>query len=161
MPALSPPSTTSSAVRDGSRHSSRLKQQEIPGIVIDADESDCLVIIPVENCARRQHRAIDLMQEVGTLRKRGYDDHKIAAKIGVTAEYVHMIAGLLEKGEERLVSAVETGLIPLNLAIEIARSDDAGAQRALSQAYTRRNCEGKSSQQFDGYYNNGNVVDGM
>ncbi len=120
-----------------------LKQPAIPAIIIDADESDCLVISPVENCARRQHRAIDLMQEVGTLRKRGYDDHKIAAKIGVTPEYVHMIAGLLEKGEERLVSAVETGLIPLNLAIEIARTDDAGAQRALSQAYTEKKLRGK------------------
>ena len=120
-----------------------LKQPAIPAIVIDADESDCLVMSLVENCARRQHRAIDLMQEVGTLRKRGYDDRKIAAKIGVTAEYVHMIASLLEKGEERLVSAVETGLIPLNLAIEIARSDDEGAQRALTQAYTEKKLRGK------------------
>ena len=48
----------------------------------------------VENCARRQHRAIDLMQEVGALRKRGYNDREIAGKIGVTPEYVNMIAGL-------------------------------------------------------------------
>tara|TARA_B000000460_G_scaffold197662_1_gene144292 strand:- start:105 stop:452 length:348 start_codon:yes stop_codon:yes gene_type:complete len=38
-----------------------LKQDAIPAIVIDADESDCLVMSLVENCARRQHRAIDLM----------------------------------------------------------------------------------------------------
>lgn len=120
-----------------------LKQTEIPAIVIEADESDCLVMSLVENCARRQHRAIDLMQEVGTLRMRGYDDRRIAAKIGVTPEYVNMIAGLLERGEERLVAAVETGLIPLNLAIEIARTDDEGAQRALAQAYTEKKLRGK------------------
>lgn len=96
-----------------------LKQTAIPAIVIDADESDCLVMSLVENCARRQHRAIDLMQEVGALRKRGYSDRQIAEKIGVSPEYVNMIAGLLERGEERLVSAVETGLLPLSLAIEI------------------------------------------
>ena len=120
-----------------------LRQPAIPAIVIDADESDCLVMSLVENCARRQHRAIDLVQEVGTLRKRGYDDRRIAAKIGVSPEYVNMIAGLLEKGEERLVAAVETGLIPLTLAIEIAKADDAGAQRALTQAYTEKKLRGK------------------
>jgi ParB family chromosome partitioning protein len=120
-----------------------LKQTAIPAIVINAGESDCLVMSLVENCARRQHRAIDLMQEVATLRKRGYDDRQIAAKIGVSPEYVNMIAGLLERGEERLVSAVETGLIPLNLAIEIAKADDEGAQRALTQAYTEKKLRGK------------------
>lgn len=120
-----------------------LKQASIPAIVIAADESECLVMSLVENCARRQHRAIDLMQEIGTLRKRGYNDRQIADKIGVTPEYVHMIAGLLERGEERLVSAVETGLLPLNLAIEISRTDDEGAQRALTEAYTEKKLRGK------------------
>ena len=32
-----------------------LKQYRIPAIVIEADESDCLVMSLVENCARRQH----------------------------------------------------------------------------------------------------------
>ena len=120
-----------------------LKQDAIPAIVIDADESDCLVMSLVENCARRQHRAIDLMQEIGTLRKRGYSDRTIADKIGVSPEYVNMIAGLLERGEQRLVSAVETGLMPLNLAIEISRTDDQGAQRALMEAYTEKKLRGK------------------
>jgi ParB family chromosome partitioning protein len=120
-----------------------LKQGSIPAIIIDADESDCLVMSLVENCARRQHRAIDLMQEIGTLRKRGYKDREIAGKIGVTPEYVNMIAGLLERGEQRLVSAVETGIMPLNLAIEISRTDDQGAQRALMEAYTEKKLRGK------------------
>lgn len=120
-----------------------LKQPTIPAIVINADESECLVMSLVENCARRQHRAIDLMQEIGTLRKRGYSDRQIADKIGVTSEYVNMIAGLLERGEERLVSAVETGLLPLNLAIQISRTDDEGAQRALAEAYTEKKLRGK------------------
>jgi ParB family chromosome partitioning protein len=48
-----------------------LKQDRIPAIVIDADESDCLVMSLVENCARRQHNPIDLMREIGALRQRG------------------------------------------------------------------------------------------
>lgn len=121
----------------------QLKQKTIPAIVIDADETDCLVMSLVENCARRQHRPIDLMREIGTLRERGYTDRQIASKIGVSPDYVGMIAGLLERGEERLVTAVETGLLPLNLAIDISKTDAEGAQRALMEAYTQKKLRGK------------------
>ncbi len=120
-----------------------LQQGAISAIVIDADEGDCLVMRLVENCARRQHNPIDLMREIGNLRKRGYNDRQIANKIGVTPDYVGMIAGLLERGEERLVSAVETGLLPLNLAIDISKTDAEGGQRALMDAYTQKKLRGK------------------
>jgi ParB family chromosome partitioning protein len=120
-----------------------LKQDRIPSIVIEADESQCLVMSLVENCARRQHNPIDLMREIGSLRERGYNDRQIGDKVGVTAEYVNMIAGLLGKGEERLVSAVETGTLPLNLAIQIANTDAAGAQKALMDAYTQKKLRGR------------------
>jgi ParB family transcriptional regulator, chromosome partitioning protein len=121
----------------------QLGQGEIPATVIDAKESDCLVMSLVENCARRQHRAIDLLDDITTLRKRGYNDRDIAEKIGVTQEYIRMISTLLGKGEERLVQAVETGILPLNMAIEIAKSDDDEVQRALTQAYTEKKLRGR------------------
>lgn len=120
-----------------------LKQSDIPAIVIDASLNDCLVMSLVENCARRQHRAVDLLREVGNLRSRGYSDREIAAKIGVSSEYVSMIASLLERGEGRLLSAVEAGILPLSLAMEIAKSDEAGAQTALMEAYTQKKLRGK------------------
>jgi ParB family chromosome partitioning protein len=121
----------------------QLKQDAIPAIIINADETDCLVMSLVENCARRQHSPIELMREIGNLRKRGYTDRQIAIKIGITADYVGMIAGLLERGEERLVSAVESGLLPLNLAIAISKTNAEGAQRALMDAYTQNKLRGK------------------
>lgn len=121
----------------------QLKQDRIPAIVIVANESDCLVMSLVENCARRQHNPIDLMLEIGALRKRGYSDRQIAEKIGLSTDYVTMIAGLLENGEERLVSAVETGLLPLNLAIQLSKTDAKGAQKALMDAYTQNKLRGK------------------
>jgi ParB family transcriptional regulator, chromosome partitioning protein len=119
----------------------QLGQTEIPAMVIEAEESDCLVMSLVENCARRQHRAIDLLQDISTLRGRGYSDREIAPKIGVSVEYIHMIGTLLEKGEERLVTAVEAGI--LNMAIEIAKSSDEDVQHALTQAYTEKKLRGK------------------
>src|SRR5258708_1441173 len=121
----------------------QLGQSEIPALIIDAEESDCLVMSLVENCARRQHRAIDLLEDIATLRKRGYNDREIAEKIGVTQDYIRMISTLLNKGEERLVNAVEIGILPLNMAIEIARSDDDEVQRALTQAYAEKKMRGR------------------
>jgi ParB family chromosome partitioning protein len=121
----------------------QLGQSEIPALIIDAEESDCLVMSLVENCARRQHRAIDLLEDIATLRKRGYNDRDIAEKIGVTQDYIRMISTLLNKGEERLVNAVEIGILPLNMAIEIAKSDDDEVQRALTQAYTEKKLRGR------------------
>nr|WP_255434998.1 MULTISPECIES: plasmid partitioning protein RepB C-terminal domain-containing protein [unclassified Paracoccus (in: a-proteobacteria)] len=80
---------------------------------------------------------------IGALRQRGYTDRQIGEKIGVSTEYVSMIAGLLEKGEERLVSAVETGVLPLNLAIQISKTDAKGAQKALMDAYTQNKLRGR------------------
>ena len=106
--------------------------------MIEAEESDCLVMSLVENCARRQHRAIDLLQDIGTLRGRGYNDHEIAPKIGVSVDYIRMIGTLLEKGEERLVTAVEAGILPLNMAIEIAKSSDEDVQHASDASLYRK-----------------------
>lgn len=116
---------------------------EIPAVVIDASENESLVMSLVENIARRKHRPIDLMQEIGNLSKRGYSDQDIADKIGISASYASMLTTLLERGEERLVAAVESGLIPISFAIDIARSDSTGIQNLLIDAYQDGKIKGK------------------
>lgn len=116
---------------------------EIPAVIIEATENDCLVMSLVENIARRKHRPIDLMQEIGNLSKRGYTDKQISDKTGISPSYVNMLTKLLEQGEERLISAVESGLIPLSLAIEIARSETADVQNMLMDAYQGGKIKGK------------------
>lgn len=120
-----------------------LGETEIPAIVIKATEEDCLVMSLVENIARRQHRPIDIMQEIGSLHERGYSEAQIAQKIGVTPEWVGMIVNLLDNGEERLVAAVETGLIPISFAVDIARADHAEVQNVLMDAYSAGKIKGK------------------
>jgi len=121
-----------------------LGETSIPAIVLELPEEECLVRSIVENVARPQHRGVDLMREVGSLRKRGYSDADIAQKIGVTPSWVGMIVGLLENGEERLIAAVENGLLPLSLAVTIARSDDGGVQQALADAYADGRIKGRN-----------------
>lgn len=120
-----------------------LGRAEIPAIVVTAHEEDCLVMSLVENIARRQHPAIELMREIENLHQRGYGETDIAEKLGVTSSWVSMLIGLLERGEERLVAAVETGLLPVSLAVTIARSGDAEIQEALADAYTQGVIKGK------------------
>ncbi|KMS53430.1 plasmid stablization protein ParB [Novosphingobium barchaimii LL02] len=120
-----------------------LGQIEIPAVVIEASESECLVMSLVENIARRVQRPIDVMNEIGALRKRGYTEAEISRKIGITSSWVSMIVTLLERGEERLLSAVETGLIPISLAMEISRAESEEAQNLLLDAYETGKLRGK------------------
>lgn len=120
-----------------------LGETEIPAVVIDAEENECLVMSLVENIARRQHRPIDLLGEIGTLHRRGYTDAQIGQKIGCTASWVNMVVQLLERGEERLLSAAETGLIPISLAADIARAETVAAQDLLLEAYESGKLKGK------------------
>ncbi|PSJ42335.1 chromosome partitioning protein ParB [Sphingomonas deserti] len=112
-----------------------LHQTEIPAFIVEAEPEDCLIASLVENCARRQHRAIDLLQDIGGMRERGYSVACIAGKTGLSEEYVGGVARLLETGEQRLLRAVESGSLPVSVAIEIADADDDDVQRALQSAY--------------------------
>ena len=120
-----------------------LGQTEIPAVVIEANENECLVMSLVENIARRAPKPIESMREISALRSRGFSDAAIAEKIGVGPSWVNMIASLLERGEERLVSAVESGLIPVSLAMEISRAETEEVQNLLLDAYETGKLRGK------------------
>lgn len=114
-----------------------LGQVEVPALVVSADAEDCLIASLVENCARRQHNAFDLLQDIGGMRERGHSVAEIARKTGLSAEYVNGVARLIEKGEQRLLRSVESRTIPISVAVEIAEADDHDVQRALQGAYEK------------------------
>lgn len=120
-----------------------LGQHEVPALVVTADSEDCLIASLVENCARRQHRAIDLLQDIRGMQERGYSLTEIARKTGLTLEYVHGVARLIETGEQRLLRSVESGIIPVSVAVEIAEAEDHDIQAALSHAYEKGLLKGK------------------
>lgn len=92
----------------------------------------------VENLARRQHSPLELVHAIGALAARGYSHNEIATKVDFSPEYVSAICVLLENGEEKLISAVERGVIPHTIAMEIARAKDGEVQQALAQAYEEK-----------------------
>ncbi|KRA82540.1 plasmid partitioning protein RepB C-terminal domain-containing protein [Altererythrobacter sp. Root672] len=112
-----------------------LGQTEVPALVIEADRDECLVASLVENCARRQHTAVELLQDIGGMAERGYSPSDIAQKTGLKADYVRCVIRLLANGEQRLLRSVERGTIPLSVAVEIADAKDSDMQTALTRAY--------------------------
>jgi ParB family transcriptional regulator, chromosome partitioning protein len=120
-----------------------LGQAEIPAIVKEASKEECFLMSLVENIARRQLRPLELLREISSLKSRGYSTAEIAHKIDVHKSYVTGISHLLKDGEERLISAVETGRIPLSVAMQIANTDEDGIQQALCQAYEDKTLRGR------------------
>ena len=118
------------------------KQSMIPAVVIEAGEEEALVMSLVENLARCQHTPIDLLQAIRLLKNQGYDYKIIADKIGLSHSYVNNIIGLLECGEDRLLSAVESGAIPIGLAMRIANTPGE-EQSVLREAYENKILRGK------------------
>lgn len=115
-----------------------LGQRDIPAIVVEASAEDCYVMSLVENLARRQHSPLELIEEIGSLRDRGYSIAEIAAKTDFSDEYVYAISYLLDHGERRLLAGVERGIIPAAIAMEISRAKDGEVQRVLADAYERQ-----------------------
>ena len=122
----------------------QLGQAELPALIVTADQEDCFVASLAENCARRQHQAVDLLQDILGMRGRGYSDNEIAAMTGLSANYVYIVGRLLERGERRLVAAVEAGYLPISVALEICEADDQGVQAALHKAYEENLLRGRA-----------------
>ena len=112
-----------------------LGQHEVPALVVAATSEDCLVASLVENCARRHHSAIELLQDISGMQSRGNSANEIARKTGLSVDYVTDVSRLLANGEQRLLQSVEAGIMPLSVAVKISEADDHDVQAALSSAY--------------------------
>ncbi|RCS22077.1 hypothetical protein DUT91_20375 [Phyllobacterium salinisoli] len=106
-------------------------------MIVATPETDRYLMSLVENLARRQHSSQDLLAAVQVLSDRGYTHVQIAQKIGLEPGYIQAILQLLRAEEERLITAVEKGWLPLSLAVEFARSNDADVQIAMMEAYEK------------------------
>lgn len=113
------------------------KQTHIPAMVIEADQEQALIMSLVENLARRQHRVSDLLQGITLLQQQGYIAREIGEKIGMSTDYVQTVMNLIDKGEERLLAAVEAGTMPVSVAMVIANSPGQ-EQQALQDAYEKK-----------------------
>ncbi|WP_264373413.1 plasmid partitioning protein RepB C-terminal domain-containing protein [Kosakonia radicincitans] len=92
----------------------------------------------VENIARRRPRSNELLQIIKNMKVQGMTDGEIGEITGYSSHWVNRISMLLDKGEHKLLSAVERGTIPLYLAVEFSRCNSIDAQNILSEAYEKK-----------------------
>jgi len=121
-----------------------LEQTEVPALIRNVTKHDCFIMSLTENLAKRASTSMDLVREIQSLRQHGYTHEEIAGKVGISGGYVCMLLRLIDKGEDRLIRAVESGKIPIAIATEIATSDDASIQQSLAEAYTNKQLRGKA-----------------
>jgi len=112
-----------------------LGETMIPCSLVEADELERFLITLAENIARRRHSTVELMSGLQILRAKGYTMDEIATKTSLDSSYISGILQLLDKGEQRLMQAVEKRVMPLWLAIEVARSPSEEVQAAMVAAY--------------------------
>jgi ParB family chromosome partitioning protein len=119
-----------------------LGETTIPAVVTEASREDQFLMSLVENIARRPPSNRDILREVRNLRERGYSVADIARKIGMERMYVSGIVHLIEHKEVALIEAVETGRLPISIAVQIANGKDSEVSQALSEAYETRQLRG-------------------
>ena len=122
-----------------------LGESTIPALVVMVSDEDAFIMSLTENIARRQWRPLELLAGIEQLRDRGYTPKQIATKTGLTLSYVQGILSLIQRGEQRLLVAVEKGDVPLNAALAIvgAGNDDNAVQAALQDAYEAGTLRGR------------------
>lgn len=113
-----------------------LGEEHIPALVVAVSDEDAFIMSLTENIARRKYSALELLTSIVQLSQQGYDKKVIADKTGLSQEYIKGILLLFEKGEDRLLAAVEVGRIPLSVAITIAGTGgEESMQAVLQDAY--------------------------
>lgn len=121
-----------------------LGQAEIPAVLVAGTREELMLLSLAENLARRRHSPVELVREIRALKERGHPLAEIARKTDLEPAYVRGVLQLLDRGEERLLRAVDKGHLPVSVAITIATSDDEAVQRALQEAYERNDLRGKA-----------------
>ncbi|WP_250477304.1 ParB/RepB/Spo0J family partition protein [Caballeronia sp. INML1] len=112
-----------------------LGETMIPCSVVEADRVERFLISLTENIARRRHTTEELLSGLQLLRARGYSCDQISKKTNLDSSYINNILHLLEKGEQRLLRAVEKKQIPMWVALDISRSSSDEVQAAMVAAY--------------------------
>lgn len=120
-----------------------LGQRIIPAIIVASSDEDAFVRSLVENIARRAPRTMEQLEAIRALQQRGHDPQAIARKTGLDVSWIKGVLTLLDRGEERLLIAVEDHRIPITTAIAIAGAGSEEVQQVLQAAYESGDLRGR------------------
>ncbi|EKN3361109.1 MULTISPECIES: ParB/RepB/Spo0J family partition protein [Enterobacterales] len=112
-----------------------LGEELIPAFILDIDENQAYIMSLVENMARVIPRAGEQFQRIKEMTDQGLTNKEISNSTGLSLHWITSLTMLINKGENKLLSAVESGSIPISFAVEIARVDFEGGQELLIKAF--------------------------
>ncbi|PPC67134.1 chromosome partitioning protein ParB [Pantoea sp. ICBG 985] len=112
-----------------------LGEELIPAFILDIDENQAYIMSLVENMARVIPRAGEQFQRIKEMTQQGLTNKEISSSTGLSLHWITSLTMLINKGENKLLSAVESGCIPISFAVEIARVDFEGGQELLIKAF--------------------------
>ncbi|MBA8007479.1 ParB N-terminal domain-containing protein [Klebsiella grimontii] len=114
---------------------SNLKEELIPAFVLDVDENTAHIMSLAENMARVLPRAGQQYLRIKEMKEQGLTNKEISVSTGLSVNWITSLTMLIDKGENKLLSAVESGKIPISLAVEIARVDYKDGQEVFIKAF--------------------------
>lgn len=112
-----------------------LGEELVPAFILDIDENQAYIMSLVENMARVIPRAGEQFQRIKEMTEQGLTNKEISSSTGLSLHWITSLTMLINKGENKLLSAVESGCIPISFAVEIARVDFEGGQELLIKAF--------------------------
>ncbi|MGC1072343.1 ParB/RepB/Spo0J family partition protein [Pantoea agglomerans] len=114
---------------------SNLNEELIPAFVLDVDENIAHIMSLAENMARVLPRAGQQYLRIKEMKDQGVNNKQIAESTGLSLKWITCLTMLIEKGENKLLAAVESGKMPISLAVEIARVDYKEGQELFIKAF--------------------------
>jgi len=113
----------------------KLDRSKVVAEVVTCTRKEAYLQSLVENIARTSPRSMDFARELKRLHDEGWNYKKIAAIACKDEGYIRSYIRLVEKGEERLIHGVETGVFPIGFATQVASTNDAQLQNVLMDAF--------------------------
>jgi len=103
--------------------------------VVTCSRKDAYLQSLVENIARTKPGTMDFARELKRLHDEGWSYKQIAQIACKNEHYIRDLIRLVEKGEERLIHGVETGVFPMKFATQVVSTDDTQIQNVLMDAF--------------------------
>ena len=113
----------------------QLGKDRIPAEVVNVDMKTALLSSLVENIARVPPNTMWYAREMKRMKDAGMPLEKISKIVGKTESYVNDYISLVEKGEERLIKGVESGLFSMSFAVIVSKSSSENIQHVLMDAF--------------------------
>jgi ParB family transcriptional regulator, chromosome partitioning protein len=113
----------------------KLGKTHVMAEVVTCTRKESLLQSLIENIARTKPGSMDFARELKRLHDEGLDFKQIAKIACKSDEYVRSYIRLVEQGEERLIQGVESGIFPVNFAMQVASTEDSQIQGVLMDAF--------------------------